>query len=467
MYKPSFAKKLLWVLVCAALILPLCACGKQPAETTEGPDTTKEPGTGEPETTKEPETMPVTEDTDPHSRLWVNVTQDVATRADKGGKDDLTVILVIGQSNFTSTVGAPNERTGVIQGLDIAVSAEPTLPPVGTCYSGKVVRSLDNWSDVTTLVNSGEMGGICPSFGAKWNELTGNKVVFVQAAEGAVGMHEWVPNPEDYFCTCNSNGKGVLYKNAVANFKATVEALKTQYNIVTTGYIWNQGEHEEVYAVQGNSICDSDSYYEAFKLMHESLMDDLDLDFGGVVIVRNDKCSRLGIRDAAAGSMSLDVARVAQYRAINTLDDLYLISRIPETCDVSMMTMYNGGGIHYNQKTFNAMGADAAENLFKAAGFGDNAQFTGISVYDAFGKKLVSYDLLGRVVDGDPLIPYTSDTLQLLAVIEPLGTTCTLSLSSDLDNWDRNGFVNWSVVTPDEGTNAKYLKVKLNYLSVQ
>lgn len=473
MTRISLVSKIICLVLCAALLLPMCACsdkkdnkggetsGNTTASVNENGDPADSESTGTDSGSEAAEKL--------YSKLTVNVKQNPATSAKAGGKDDVAVFLIIGQSNFTTTVGAPNERTGVLEGTDKEVSADPVIPPKGTCYSGTSLAALDDAHDVNKLVTSGSMGGFCPSFGTTWNGLTGNKVVFVQAAVGAVGMHEWVPTPQDYYCSCSNNGNNQLYSNAISRFKSTVEALKSKYNIVTKGYIWNQGEHEEVYGIEGNSVCDIDSYYGAYKYMHESLMKDLGLDFGSIVIVRNDKCSDKSIIDKAEGSMSLDIARVAQYRACNTLDKLYLISRIPETCDVSMMTMYNGGGIHYNQNTFNLMGADAAENLYKAAGYGNNAQFTGVSVYNRFGKKLVSFDMNGNVVDGDPVVRKISDNEQLLAVIEPLGTTCTWTLSSDKNNWDENGYVDWSVIEPEDSSkpNVKYVKLELNYLSIQ
>lgn len=127
-------------------------------------------------------------------------------------------------------------------------------------------------------------GGSTPSLGKELHDATGEKVVFIQAAACATGMHEWVKDPENYTCSCSNNGNGQLYKKAVRNYLKSYYALREQYNVISTGYYWNQGEHEEVYAKNGNTVHDAESYYNAYIGMHNSITADCELDFGSKTV---------------------------------------------------------------------------------------------------------------------------------------------------------------------------------------
>ncbi len=379
-------------------------------------------------------------------------------------KKDISLILVTGQSNFTTSVGFGGEFQYYLDGKTSVIPEEPTLPEAGTVYSGSTVTELTDARDVSNLANSANMtsamGGVSPSFGKKWHELTGTTVVFVQAAVGAVGVHEWVPDTSVYECECGHENQ--LYSRAVAAYKTSYEALSKKYNIVYTGYIWNQGEHDEVF---GNSteypkttINSDKAYYEAYKSMHEGFMSELDLDFGGISVVRADKENAY-----ASGSMSLTIARNAQYKLCNDIDSLYMLSTISETCDHSMMDQSNT--IHYAQKTFNLMGADMATNLYSYLGLGNVNEFTGASVYGPKGDLIVEFDkdgnALGETVQGKGIL---GD--HILAKVSTLGNNYTVfgfefkagevDLSDCIDEF---GLINWSTVAT-KGLSVK--KVQIN-----
>ncbi len=387
-----------------------------------------------------------------------DVTAFKSNRPYDKSKEDISIILVTGQSNFTTGVGFSSEYGGVANGKIQNFSEVPVVPNPGTCYSSgyrTAITKLSDDRDMSKLCDSSNLtntlGGVTPSFGIKWNELTGTKVVFVQTAVGAVGVHEWTPNPNDYMCECNENA--ALYQKAVDAYKATYDALSKDYNIVYTGYLWNQGEHEEVYGKpECQSTVNSDQgYYLAYKSMHDGFMSELGLDFGGISVVRADKAG-----GSAQNSMSLTIARNAQYKLCNDIDNLFMVSTMSETCAASApLDMDKTNTIHYSQATFNKMGADCAENLYKYLGLADqNAQFGGIEIYSSLANKLAVFDKDGKAI-GKTVVAKGVITNHILAKFSTLGTNykitdfrLTAADGTDLSQFvDDFGAFDWESIT--------------------
>ena len=375
-------------------------------------------------------------------------------------KEDISLILVVGQSNFTTSVGFSCEYKYLLDGKTEVVPEEPLMPEPGTVYSSSycsAITELTSARDVSRLCDpangTSTMGGVTPSFGRKWYEITGKKVVFVQCAVGAVGVHEWTPEPELYTCTCNKNGQGVLYKNTISAYQESFSALSKKYNIVYTGYIWNQGEHDEVYGKEASNTVNCDvAYYTAYKSMHDGFMNDLKLDFGGISVVRSD-----GNGSTAQGSMHLTIARAAQYKLCDDIDNLYMISTIGETCDHSMMDQSNT--IHYAQKTFNKMGTECAENLARYLGITSASAFDGIKVYSESGTLLTQFDAEGNLpalTDDAGFVAKGHLNNQILAKVSTLGNgytikgyTLTLNGVDDTGSTeyiDQFGKIDWATV---------------------
>ena len=121
--------------------------------------------------------------------------------------------------------------------------------------------------------------------------------------------------------------------------------------------------------------------------MHDTLVRETGVQFGGLIVVRSHWTG-----ETARDSMALTIARAAQYALCQTIPGLYMISRMPETCARSMMSP---AGIHYSQKTFNAMGAEAAWNLGKMLS-GALPEPEGISLYGRYGSCLAKFGKDGR-----------------------------------------------------------------------
>ncbi len=463
-------KRVIAILLVLALGVLCCACGgdskeKDPADKSESSSTGSVESTASGDTASE-------KSADATLTLKISKGDVQKFKTDRpydASKESISLILVVGQSNFTTGVGYASEFGGVMDGKISSYSEEPIVPDKGTCYSSSyrtAITSLSADRDMYNLCNASRgtntLGGVTPSFGIKWNNLTNTKVVFVQAAVGAVGVHEWTPNPDDYLCECNENAR--LYQKTVEIFKASYEALSRDYNIAYTGYIWNQGEHDEVYGKPecASTIKSNAGYYLAYESMHNGFMAELDLDFGGISVVRADKAGA-----TAQGSMSLTIARSAQYKLCNDIDNLFMISTMGETCAASApLDMDKTNTIHYSQATFNKMGAECADNLYKCLGLSSEpAQFSGVSLYSSVGLKVAEFDKDGKPI-GESVVAKGHLTDHLLTKLNTLGTgytfkgyTLTAADGTDLSQFvDSYGAIDWMSITQQNVTKSVEIK---------
>ncbi len=373
-------------------------------------------------------------------------------------KEDITLILIIGQSNSTTSVGYASEYAYYQKNPSLGSPTEaPTRPLDNTVYSGSYITELDDSLDLyeRTDVENGKMfSGYSPALGKALHEATGTKVVFVQCASGATGVHEWTKNCEDYVCDCDEKGKGLLYSNAVKNYLKTYNALSENYNIINMGYVWNQGEHEEKYATPSATVKDEQTYYDAYMSLHNDILADLQLDFGGIVMPRayypyhSGACvsGSLQDKDTVEHSRSSTVARHALYRAANDCGTLFVVDNKAE--EITYLSDDPSNRIHYAQNAYNAMGKQAGESLGQYLNKGGEAEFEGIIVYNWHGVELARFDENGNLVSGSTTVEYNSDNIQLQIMVNPLGTHYTYDLTlSNLKGFvDDFGEVDWDAL---------------------
>lgn len=381
-------------------------------------------------------------------------------------KEDITLVLIIGQSNSTTSVGYSSELA-YYRTHEGKPTEAPTRPDEGTVYTGSYVKELNESNDVyylSDVENGRNFSGYSPALGKYLSEATGTKVVFIQCASGATGMHEWTKNCEDYVCDCGENGKGLLYSNAIKNYLKTYNALSENYNIVNMGYIWNQGEHEEKYATPNATVNGEQAYYDAYLSMHNDILADLDLDFGGIVMPRayypyhTGSCvsGSLQDKDTVEHSRSSTVARHALYRAANDCGTLFVVDNKAE--EITWESDDPSNRIHYAQNAYNKMGKQAGESIGMYLEKGGEAEFKGVTVYNWHGVVLAKFDMNGNLIEGSTTVPYTEDNKQLQIMIEPLGTHYTYDLTqSNLKGFvDDFGEVDWTALQ-----NAGYTSFEL------
>ena len=364
-------------------------------------------------------------------------------------KEDIALFLVIGQSNFTTMAGYRWEYGHYLQGK----ASEPEMPLrpekeiAYSVNSDQTLGYLSDRYDMNTLSDGAKgtatLGGVTPAFATAFNELTGLKVVFVQAAVEATGICEWVKNTAELNCPSHTFGQGRCYSTAVAAFKRTYNALEDDYNIVYSGYIFNQGESDESTA-EGCPTDGDQAYYDMYKSMHDSLMSELDLDFGGISVVRANNAG-----NTAEASNSYTKARAAQYRLCNDIDNLFMISNYSEKCTRRMMDQ--GNTIHYSQKVFNEMGIDMAENLCKYLGVTENNGCGGITVDVLDGYTAVKFDRNGEAFEGDALLtPVNTVRGRVQLKFNELGSNTTYEICVTVDGkempelTDAFGTIDWN-----------------------
>ncbi len=380
----------------------------------------------------------------------------VSDRPYDESKENVSIILVTGQSNFERSAGYVWQLAGYNNGDTDVYPDAPTTVPEGIAYTFTVHETftgLDAEHDMSYRSSvergSSTVGGVTPSFAVRWNELTGSKVVFIQAAVGGSGIHEWVPYPVEYICVgCKHHGKNVCYSNAVKAFRNAYRKLSEEYNIVYSGYIFNQGEHDEKRPL-GCTVHDGQSYYDAYMKMHNGFKKDLGIDFGGISVVRANVAG-----GSARNSRSYTIARGGQYRLANNEDDIFMLSMISETCTRSMMDQ---GGAHYMQGMFNEMGKEMAENLYTSLGLSDAKEYDGITVYGNGGHILAAYDKNGALTEGDGVVEERLSSGGIQVRFNVLGGAYTVDYTVTVDGKakpkyiDDFGQIDWDALIKDTG----------------
>lgn len=349
-------------------------------------------------------------------------------------KEKITIILVIGQSNAEGA--GYKEEKGIILASNgkWQLSALPATAEYGTVFmttSSDGISSLDPSYEYSTNFLD-KQGGFAPAFAAKWNELTGEKVVILQLAVGATNLAEWQKDAnvkglykELKFAEGNgvtgnrgySNKEGYfLYKNAVKAYNSTYEALSKHYTINNSFYLWNQGESNELSTAETHTIYGDKVYAKHFEKMHENLINDCTgLKFGAIIAVRS--CRAISNSENKVISASSTGPRRAQYRLSYKRDDLYTVSWSTEDCncyanywnsetnktlygkDHDLVPSYKGtpypySNMHFSQLKYNEMGYDGAENLYKIL-YGKN-KFNGVAVINANGELIGKFDCNGN-----------------------------------------------------------------------
>lgn len=366
-------------------------------------------------------------------------------------KEDVIIVLIIGQSNSTTSVGYSSEYAYYQKNPGKGSPTEEVVrPDKGTVYSarGGGITELTDQYDLYNLTDpskgSSTFSGYSPAIGKELHDATGAKIVFVQCANGATGMHEWTKDTENYQCTCSKRGKGVLYKNAFRQYMMTYQRLAEQYNIVNTGYIWNQGEHEEAY--KDPNLCtvhDSATYYDAYCSMHFDLMNDCGFDFGGIVIPRSFYSYYSGATDIPQHSRRSTNARDALYKAANDIDELFILSNYAEKIDNTMDDPSNR--IHYAQNAYNGMGTEAGKMIASYLGYTSATEDTGIRVLGSDGAILAEFDKDGNLVSGSKTITKADNTKVLQILFQSLGTYYRINIdTANVDGFaDEFGNIDW------------------------
>ena len=392
-------------------------------------------------------------------------------------KEKIAIMLVIGQSNSTSA-GYSEELSAIeVAGENWVLSEKPTTAKYGAVYMANY-----GYDGITTLGPESEYsinyrdteGGFAPAYAAKYYELTGQKVVIVPTGVGGTQLEAWqrdcndknedgkysykgLQSEQDRNSTRGWNeSKGYfVYDRAVTAYNNTYDALKEQYDIVNSFYVWNQGENDEMthkFDPETNTVYNEETYAYYFEKMHKELLEDCPgLTNGTIIAVRSCRTFSNSLGGTYPVSGASTYARRAQYRVASKRDDINLVSWVTESCqatanyknglpegviygrDYDVMptikgSAASGGNMHYTQIRYNEMGADGAVNYCKI--LNGTSVFDGVAVRDANGTLIGKFDTQGN---GNFSITNDSTIGTQFLQIRPEDASCTYDFALHVD----------------------------------
>lgn len=321
---------------------------------------------------------------------------------DKTVRAPLNIFLIVGQSNSAGTYDS---------GLPTDQGQKATArPAVGTVYCAEGMgRPYD--------MKRGR-AGYAGALGQEWYALTGEKSVMVQTAVGGSAIERW-------------EADGDLYKNTVNAYNkliTTYSAEDSTFEVIRTAYFWCQGETAQMWTwnngswdQSGKYIMTADDYYARFMKNHENFVNDMNVEFGTILLVR--AIAQVASRESLKTQYLTDLVapRVAQYTIHNTTDSTIIIgSRIGEIARTSTAPDKDAPGfgymgpenLHYSQIGYNQAGKELAQTSFLTISAAADRTPEKIDVLSSDGRT--------RLSDGDTITVDVVRGYQLAAIVLPL-----------------------------------------------
>ena len=257
-------------------------------------------------------------------------------------------------------------------------------------------RPLEYSLDTLTENGNGKTG---PDSGLayEWNRLTGDKVWIVNTAWGGTSISTWIPGSTYY-------ERSIAVNRLVRQtYEAEIDA--GHYTAGKTLVVWLQGEADKYRSAE--------LYYNFFESMYDAMLQELDFDRFGIIMVRSDEGSRINAED-----ISMSGPRIAQYAAGSSkgLDKAYVVSNINEQwiSDAQVKNYFAGAypmghltypirtateelpssvaevhnDIHYSQIAHNENGITAAKGMYIALCGNTAGRELNISWRDRQGRQI-------------------------------------------------------------------------------
>lgn len=321
---------------------------------------------------------------------------------DKTVRAPLNIFLIVGQSNSAGTYdsGLPTDQG----------QKATTRTAVGTVYCAEGMgRPYD--------MKRGR-AGYAGALGQSWYELTGEKSLMIQTAVGGSAIERWEADGDLY--------KGTL--NAYNKIMKQYTADDAKFEVIRTAYFWCQGETAQMWTwnngswdQSGKYIMTADDYYARFMKNHENFVNDMNVEFGTILLVR--AIAQVASRESLKTQYLTDLVapRVAQYTIHNTTDSSILIgSRIGEIARTSTAPDKDAPGfgymgpenLHYSQIGYNQAGKELAETSFAAISATTDRTPEKIDVLSSDGRT--------RLNDGDTITVDVARGYQLASIVLPL-----------------------------------------------
>lgn len=360
-------------------------------------------------------------------------------------KAPLNIFVIIGQSNAFGWHDVPEGYSDYYAYAN-KQKALCDAPAPGTVWCDDIANAYDDYSFSGIYDLSKGRSGFSPALGKYWYELTGEKTLMLQTAIGSTPIETWVPDPALKFFGLD------CYKQTVERFnyyRDKFTADNSNFEIGRVYAFWLQGEtcqeftyipetfrwalknYIPNYAYVGDWVQPSaehplmtaEQYSDYFMQMYEGLTEDIGLAFLGVIPVR--AMTSVSSEENVASQQLTDLVapRAAQY-ALNCTENgnISFVTRVSEIGRMESYPDQNAEGwgymgcsnIHMNQRGYNAVGKDIAENL--AARF-----FTG---YDRAAKELLVLKENGKDTfeEGEELTVIVGEGYQTASVVLPIYT---------------------------------------------
>ncbi len=347
-------------------------------------------------------------------------------------KAKVNLVLVDGQSNARGVAG---ELDGV----------SPITPDKGNGYmwvSGGLQDMKTYIDGVVAAKTDNSSVGFYPALAAEWYALTGEKTVVISKGHDGAPIHFW---SERGYTT-----------STVTEINNAIKAINDSgnYEIASAGYYWLQGESNmiltanpdwqeyEVYTTPSQYTQDFLPVHNAYIAAFETAGVDA---FAGIIPARSNDCTKnINTVSEYAGP------RAAQLFLANDYADIYMVSTLPDEWDqtsaeaytftsasgktVSVSDIKSGlfayNPVHYAQNGYNAIGLDAADNLYKALSGSKVTAFTlygedGVTEY-APGSQINAADNMRRT---DTQNTFEANSAQLVAIPANLGDSCGMTMT--------------------------------------
>ena len=321
---------------------------------------------------------------------------------DKTVRAPLNIFLIVGQSNSAGTYDS---------GLPANEGSKATARPApGTVYCAEnAAKPYD--------MKRGR-AGYAGALGQAWYDLSGEKSLLIQTAVGGSAIERWEKD-------------GDLYKNTLTAYnKFTKQYAEedSKFEVIRTAYFWCQGETAQMWTWSGSSwdqsgkyIMTADDYYARFMKNHENFVNDMNVEFGTILLVR--AIAQVASRESLKTQYLTDLVapRVAQYTIHNTTDSSIIIgSRIGEIARTSTAPDKDAPGfgymgpenLHYSQIGYNQAGKELAESSFLAISATADRTPEKIDVLASNGRT--------RLNDGDTITVDVVRGYQMAAIVLPL-----------------------------------------------
>lgn len=358
-------------------------------------------------------------------------------------KAPLNIFLIIGQSNAYGWHDVPPEYADYYSYANEQKSLSDA-PKLGTVWCDDIINSYDEYQFSGMYDLSKGRSGFSPALGKEWYNLTGEKTLMLQTAIGSTPIETWMPDPNLKFFGLD------CYAQTVERFREYQQAFSAEdsnFEINRVYAFWLQGETCEEYTYSPGTftwtfknatpnydylgdwlpvsaehpLMTSEEYANDFISMFEGFKKDVGLEFLGILPVRAmtsvssaENVAQQQLVDLVpvrAAQFALNYSGAEGYRFVTMQTEIGRTESYPDESAEGWgyMGCYN---IHYNQKGYNAIGKDAAENTFARFCAAEDHTAHDITVLDSDGRT--------QLENGQTLLVPLGQKHQITAYVTPL-----------------------------------------------